>query len=60
MAATVTGFVLHDRERVLEPETFRTVGQALDRATTTALWRGRPWQIDGPDGRPAYSHRYPD
>ncbi|WP_412475395.1 hypothetical protein ACK8HH_17255 [Gordonia sp. LUNF6] len=52
-------FTLVDLENVLEPETYRTISQALDRATKYAIWAGRPWQITDPTGRPAYSARYP-
>lgn len=53
----MTDFTLRDDGNVLEPEPFRTVGQALDRATTSPLWNVRPWAIYDPLGRRAYSHQ---
>ncbi|MFT4295753.1 MAG: hypothetical protein QM582_10115 [Micropruina sp.] len=51
-------FTLRDDEDVLDPESFRTLGEAVAR-TRYPLWAGRPWTLYGPNGRPAYSHRYP-
>jgi hypothetical protein len=54
----MTAFTLRDNENVLTPEDFQHINLALSRANTFP-WFGRPWIIYGPDGRPAYSHRYP-
>lgn len=49
-------FTLHDQQKLLEPEDFPSLQQAINRATG-ALWSSRPWHITGPDGRPAASRR---
>ena len=54
----MSAFTLRDTGGMLADEHFTHLNQALDR-TTFVLWAGRPWQIHGPAGRAAYSHRYP-
>lgn len=44
-------FTLHDRSRVLEDEDHPTMPAAIARAKTPP-WRGQPWQLLAPDGRP--------
>lgn len=51
-------FTLFDTENILHPESFLHLALAVAR-TNEAIWRGRPWAIVGPDGKPAYTSRYP-